>query len=71
MRVTIHGNETFEENPEFAFKRIPDGLYSVRATASSREGEQHFEPFDFQWPAELKDGTITYLSCDIPFTTIQ
>lgn len=63
MKVVIHGSETFECNPEFAFKRIPDGVYSVRATAHPDDSE----PFDFQVQAELKDGTVTFPSFDVPF----
>lgn len=54
MRYEFHGNETLFENPEFASKKIPDGIYSVRATVYPDDGE----PFDIQTPAELRDGTL-------------
>lgn len=63
MRIVIHGAETFENNPEFAFKRIPEGVYSVRVTAHSDDDE----PFDFQVRAEIKDGVVTFPSFDVPF----
>lgn len=54
MKAIFHGSETFEENPAFAFKKIPDGIYSVRTTLYPDDGE----PYDIQSPAELRDGTI-------------
>lgn len=54
MRYEFHGDETFFDNPEFAFKKIPDGVYSVRTTCYPDEGE----PYDIQIPAELRDGTL-------------
>lgn len=65
MKLHFHGSETFECNPEFIFKKIPDGKYFVRTTVEPTETEQ-FVPYDFQWPVELRDGTITALPCDIP-----
>jgi hypothetical protein len=56
----FHGDEAFFYNPEYAFKRVPDGRYEVRTTVTPDMGET-FEPFDFFWPTELKDGTLTPL----------
>lgn len=64
MKVIFHGNETFEENPEFAFKKIPDGVYSVRTTVYPDDGEA----FDVQSSAELRDGTL-YVPSKAEFET--
>jgi hypothetical protein len=39
MRAVFHSNETFEENSEFAFKKIPDGPLLSSDHALSRRGQ--------------------------------
>lgn len=58
--LDFHGDEAFFYNTEYAFKRVPDGRYDVRTTVTPSESEA-FAPFDFLWPAVLKDGTLTLL----------
>jgi hypothetical protein len=63
MRLVVHGDKWVES---FEFTSIPDGKYEIRTTVN-RPGQ---EPYDFQWPVELKNGTLYFLECVIPETPI-
>jgi hypothetical protein len=53
MRIEIH---TDRLNELFPFSRIPEGPHQVPATAYPDEREA----FDFEWPAEMRDGTLYF-----------
>lgn len=65
MRIIFHGDETFDYNSDFIFKKIPNGVYMVRTTVEPTDDDA-FEAYDFQWPTALKDNTLTPLEIEIP-----